>query len=106
MKWIFFSPLLGGGQTEFRVQSQFMWTDCDGDDEGQIVFVKVTELVLLVARAIPSICSSSCAVCLYRKMCCFHLSMNYTCGQQELFLSALPAGKKPQKFSVKPPKIN
>lgn len=71
---------------EFRVELQFMLTDCGCDDEGHILLLKGTVLVFLVDRPIPGI-SSSCAVGLDGKCaCCFHVSIKYTCGQQELFL--------------------
>lgn len=45
---------------EFRVESQFILTDCDGGHEGPILFLQVTVLVLLVAR--PSTASVAPAV--------------------------------------------
>lgn len=83
MRCIFFHSFLVVARQEFRVELQFMVTDCDCDDEGHILLLKVTVLVFLVDRPIPGICGSSCAVGLDGKCgaCCFHMSIKYTCGQ-------------------------
>lgn len=72
-------------------------TDCD--HEGHTVFSKYGAGG--VARAVPA--SGAPAVqllCMNRGACCSQVSMNYTCGQQELFLPALPTGKTPQTNSI------
>lgn len=51
---------------EFIAESQFMLKDFDCDDEGHILFLKVTVLTLLVDRLIIGISCSVCAIDTYR----------------------------------------
>lgn len=68
---------------EFRAELQFMVTDFDCDDEGHILSLKVTVLVLLVDGPTTGSCCHSCAVDLYGKCgaCCFQVGIKYRCGQ-------------------------
>lgn len=60
-------PSLMVPRWEFRIEFQFLLTDCDGDDEGHVVFLKVTALTILVGRLLPGTCCSCCAIGMYRK---------------------------------------
>ena len=64
---LFFPSFLVVTRQEFRVEFQFTLIAFDCDDEGHILFLKVTVLTLLVDRLIIGTHCSSCAIDMYGK---------------------------------------